>query len=682
MNRLLSLVILFLAFAAPLRAGIPHTGLVESFSPGVLHGTQFTTINIVVRNTGTTTYFRLDVDTIPTGWSVANLSPAERIINSGATSTFQISANPGGFLGDAAINVKLYVYEFLTDPILIDNVNLLVEAILPPGTFFIQAPFANEVVPFEPFDIAWTIPGEVTGYDLKIHRTAGAQLVNPPVFTANNLTSTIYTYDMRNLDRTQEYAIVVDAKNEVGKASNADGPRRFTIEQAVPPGVFDLTSPTSNQTTSRYPSITWTASANAQTYTVNVLPEVNGQPVSNPVRTVPNLVFLNYAWTDPPLEPGAYYVSVLAVGEGGTKLNRQGLVRFVVSAVQPFNLLAPDDGVNMQPHRPTFRWQRMPGADKYCLLVLNADETLFDFQYLDQPAGSGDIEYQWKASNPLKPAQTFIWYVAAFAGSEFALSNSRRMLGTTPLRTFDLLTPESGSVGAPLQPEFTWEPAPAAIRYQVQVAPIRADGSPDVGERQESLFLTEPEWNGSTLFLQNGTQYAWRVSASDGQNTIYNYGEWQPFRTTVFTDGFNLTTPANGATGARTEPILRWESVGGATGYRVAIGADGKWLLPYIEVDGNLPEADLLAEGIRLNGLTKYYWTVWALADGEEKFANQGFEFTTRAREETTNCDVLQHLLGLQSLTSDERLQAGVIGELDAAQFIILRNLPDAPSCD
>ncbi len=72
----------------------------------------------------------------------------------------------------------------------------------------------------------------------------------------------------------------------------------------------------------------------------------------------------------------------------------------------PFRLLAPLGQV-IRSQQPTFRWQPLPGAQSYKVIVTDAD--------LNQVTTSPMLNAtQWRLTQPLKPGGTYSWQVTAF----------------------------------------------------------------------------------------------------------------------------------------------------------------------------------------------------------------------------------------------------------------------------
>ncbi|NLG84991.1 MAG: hypothetical protein GX493_10390 [Firmicutes bacterium] len=92
---------------------------------------------------------------------------------------------------------------------------------------------------------------------------------------------------------------------------------------------------------------------------------------------------------------------------------------------------------------------------------------------------------------------------------------------------------------------------------------------------------------------------------------------------------FNLSSPANGATGVSTSPTLSWTTSSGATSYTLVVDDNSDYSSPVFNQDvGNVTSKQISG----LAYATTYYWKVIAHnANGDTPASNNSFSFTTEA---------------------------------------------------
>lgn len=683
----LAIIALLSCLASGAQAGFNPSGTIQSFSPTLLQTNTTVTVNLVVRNTGTGSFFRVQVGTLPFGWSVTNLTPNYSFIGGGSTRTYQLSVNPGNSQGNIQLPVQLWGDDDGDDPfaipVLAENKNLQFQVLAPPGPFFISSPDEGQIIEGE-FIIGWSQSLNVATYTLEIRRLVGGAPQSSTVLRVTGLTTTSYLYNTNHLIKGEAYQIEIIAINPVGNTKNTDGPRIFSVKPPPPLGNFDLLTPTQGEVTTRNPFFQWTSAANADSYRVNVLPQVNNQPGTTPVRQVNVGTNLSYQWADPPLDRGKnYYVSITAIGEAVEKLNNQGLVRFVIPPISDFTYISPTLEQQKVYTKTSFKWNSAEGADRYVINIY--EETLQGtrfYQSASIPQAAGVIEFFLPAYLPLVANKRYSWEVLAFKGTDFLLSSDgRRSFNTTQMSPFAIVYPRPDQKDTEQVPTFHWYATPGALGYIVEVAPEGPDGQPLVASLVQGPIVTDPSWTSTLGPFTKGTTRFWRVAATDNVNLVYNMGEWQKFTIDPLFP-FNLTTPGDLSSGIQISPILQWQPTPNATAYRVLLQIPGLIQLPPIIVPGSATAVDLLDHGIMLNGNTDYLWTVEAVADGVTRPANQTWTFTTRFRTDFTGCDIIDHIIGRQYFSSIDRLVIGTDSPLDASYYYRYLMIPDNVACE
>jgi subtilisin family serine protease len=175
-----------------------------------------------------------------------------------------------------------------------------------------------------------------------------------------------------------------------------------------------------------------------------------------------------------------------------------------------------------------------------------------------------------------------------------------------------LVTPANGATGIPLNPLIQWITSTGATSYRIQVSTDPLFGV---------LFLDRAGLVGSSTgitALSANTRYFWRLNAT---NAGGNSGFTEPFS---FTTGQgsgttppppppgglpapSLSSPANDATGVSRSPTLSWNSVGGATSYRVQVSTGSSFSSTVYDNSSVVGSSVTLP---RLAGRTTYFWHV------------------------------------------------------------------------
>jgi hypothetical protein len=179
-----------------------------------------------------------------------------------------------------------------------------------------------------------------------------------------------------------------------------------------------------------------------------------------------------------------------------------------------------------------------------------------------------------------------------------------------------LVSPQENAQGVPVRPTFTWEPAPGAVSYDLQVyAPT---GLP-VWYLEKTI--DEQGLPGTTYKpgfpLRKGTTYAWRVRSIGSADTSL----WSPLLTTrLFSTvppappATSLVSPSHETTQQTLTPSLCWAPLPEVKFYWVEISLDDGFshiVGSYCEVG---PPCFAVPEALSPN--TTYYWRVSAKNDG------------------------------------------------------------------
>jgi len=180
-----------------------------------------------------------------------------------------------------------------------------------------------------------------------------------------------------------------------------------------------------------------------------------------------------------------------------------------------------------------------------------------------------------------------------------------------------LSSPTNGLGGLPTALTLTWNTAPGATSYGVQVSTTAAFTTTVVS--QTGIAGTSRAVSG----LGSNTTYYWWVNGTNSLGT----GAWSSVWS--FTTGFGaptLAAPSNGSTGQSISPTLSWNTVTGATSYNVLVSTSTSFTTT-IANQTSLTGLSASVSGLA-NG-TPYYWEANAMNTGETSAWSNVWSFTT-----------------------------------------------------
>lgn len=260
---------------------------------------------------------------------------------------------------------------------------------------------------------------------------------------------------------------------------------------------------------------------------------------------------------------------------------------------------------------PTFRWQNF-GADSKYKLMIAADpafgkiieQVSVDTNFVTINLDSNNMYYYWKVQAKVGFCESSFSEVSAF----------KTIVGVATL-----IEPENKSTLQPLNPTFTWESVPGAIKYDVQLA-TDVDFTAIV---EEKYSHEEKNIRFSLLKLSENTKYFWRVRAGDE----FARGAWS--NTFEFTTGYNipnapkLISPLNDEIKVPRNVDFVWEEVEGAVTYELRISKNSYF-------NGSDIYADLTENTLQIDDLINYqtyYWKVKAINESGESNWSNTFNF-------------------------------------------------------
>lgn len=302
---------------------------------------------------------------------------------------------------------------------------------------------------------------------------------------------------------------------------------------AAPPGAFTLLTPTNGAVSvPLLPTLTWTPSVGATTYTLEAASDAG---FTNIVLSQTGIVATTYTPGAPVAQGVTVFWRVTAISGGGTTLATGAPFSFttVTLAPGPFTLTAPANAATGVALQPTFTWAASTGAATYTLDV--ATDAGFASIVATQ---AGLVTTTFTPGAPLTGGSNYFWRVTAVnpGGSTMATAApfSFQTLSTGP-GPFALLFPVNFDTGLGPNPFFGWDDAAGVTSYTFELASDSAftailftvTGIPG------SSF-------GSSLSLAPNTTYYWRVTAVNGTGTTMAAGA--PFR---FSTGSSSSNSGN-----------------------------------------------------------------------------------------------------------------------------------------
>lgn len=270
-------------------------------------------------------------------------------------------------------------------------------------------------------------------------------------------------------------------------------------------------------------------------------------------------------------------------------------------------LLTPTDAATDLGVLITLTWGSVPGAATYYIQI--DDNSDFSSPSVDQNAGAGTS----LAFGPFLYGTSFHWRVKALdgVGGDLTGYSSAFSFSTAALTA---TSPANAATGVTLSPTLTWTYPGPPSNYDVDVATDA--GFTSIVATHTGLTTTSQAIGP----LTPNTTYYWRLRITGGGN----YAATHSFTTATVVP----TSPSNGATDIRLDPVLLWNDEGtGAASYEVQYDTDSGFSSPSISNVGS--DTDLPISGpLALN--TTYHWRVLAKNGGGATIATSAtFSFTT-----------------------------------------------------
>lgn len=267
-----------------------------------------------------------------------------------------------------------------------------------PGSFTLTSPSNGASgVSLSP-TLTWGASASATSYDLYLSTASS------PALSKSGLTATTYSVTPALAANTLYYWKVV-AKNTLGTATSPT----WSFRTLTAPGAFNLVAPTSGQTTTVTPALSWSASSGAQAYDVYLgtssSPALYRSGVTGTSLTVSPALTVNTT----------YYWTVKARNGAGTTSSAVWSFR-TGAPPSAFSLTSPSSGITNVSSSPTLAWSASANATSYDLYLGTTNPPALYRSNLTSisstASGLGaNTQYYWKvvSKNSLGTATTVVW---------------------------------------------------------------------------------------------------------------------------------------------------------------------------------------------------------------------------------------------------------------------------------
>jgi hypothetical protein len=361
----------------------------------------------------------------------------------------------------------------------------------------------------------------------------------------------------------------VRAFDALGNPGNWSESRTIALQTSVPAAPVQV-NPASGAAINALPTLTWNASATAETYEVQI---------SNSTVFPSTSIFIN-AGTElktisaGPLADGVWYWRVRGrnhtAGIGAWSAART----FIMDTQVPIApvLVSPTSAVIRS--TPLFSWKPVVTATGYQFEYGTAsDTTIATFA----PSYTSPLLLTVTHTPPAIPVGMFFWHVRACdtAGNWSAWSELRVINMNAPiLAAPSLVSPVTGTSINVKMPTLAWKCAAGATGYLIGIsdnAAFSGENSHMLGPALGKCTEDVPD----TVITHDGIWY-WRVATI---NQTYESGNYGTAGTFIF-DDINpsapvLVSPVDNSASLRAIPAFIWSPVSGANAYQFQIDDDG-----------------------------------------------------------------------------------------------------------
>ncbi|MBK7256588.1 MAG: fibronectin type III domain-containing protein [Ignavibacteriae bacterium] len=480
-----------------------------------------------------------------------------------------------------------------------------------PGTPVLSAPVTNATGIALTDSVRWNADAIADAYRIEISTstgfTAGTMIVDTIV--AVQWGFTVQKLPVRNLVNKTKYYWRVQSRRGTDTSAWAAAWNFTTIVDT--PGVPTQLTPASGAQSIAIntTSFTWSAVPDAASYRLQIATDAgftslvyNDSAITAATKAVPGLLFgSTYYW-----RLSAKNVAATSAFSG---------VRSFSTKLAPPGVTSPATGATNTPIIQVLDWDTVASASSYRLQVSTATSfspllynVILTSDTLTLNGLANKTKYYWRVSARNASGDTSAYPTTPW--------NFTTIVDTPAVPV--LSGPVNRATSQPVPPTLSWIAATDAANYRLQVATdslftiIAFDDSAVTGVSK------------SVTGLSYGAKYYWRVRSKNAATTSDYSGVWT-FSTKPVAP--SAVSPASGATGTATTPLLSWTPIAGATSYcgQVSTATGFSPLL----LDATIPQ-DTLRLGPLANK-TKYYWRVSARnTNGDTSaYPSTAWNFTT-----------------------------------------------------
>ena len=512
----------------------------------------------------------------------------------------------------------------------------------PPDSFTLLSPANGATDVSLTLTLAWSPAAGATNYIVEIDTESGFNV--PLTLTATAGGAGAFSVRGGTLAYSTAYFWRIRAENTGGTTLAGNGPYGFTTQAAppppvVPPVAFNLATPaTGSLGQSRQLTVTWEASSNADSYTLQVDTENTfSAPLTFSVGLGAGATSFTFSGAVAGQVLSAttkYFWRVTAVNSAGSTIAANAPFDFT-TAPGVFNLSTPANAATDQSRTLVLTWTTSLNNTGFTVEL----STVVGFGSLILSSNVPSTSVSLSVPLGLLDYSTvYYWRVKASGNDEMVLAANSPFSFTVQAApipaAFTLISPADTATGQPLTPTLTWGVATGVTFYYVELGTNLSFTNLII-----TANVTEPtaSYTVPANLLNYSTLYYWRTTASNtsGGRLASN----SPFSLTTQAapppppappGAFSLSSPGSGATGVALTPTLAWGGSANATGYTVdlSLGPSFTTVLATADLDTNV----WVVPGGVLSFSTLYYWRVSATnTDGTLVASNAPFSFTTLA---------------------------------------------------
>jgi uncharacterized protein YjdB len=460
----------------------------------------------------------------------------------------------------------------------------------------------------------------VTG--AKTYRVQVSKEISFATILLDNASVNTNTLQLNNLEEGIVYYWRVSASNEAGSSSFSSAwsfQTQIVIKSPVAPV---LVSPSDNSTgLATSLKLTWNPVPNANSYEI----EVSKNPEFSSFVINRSSLTSNEFTASGLQEDTPYYWRVRATNSAGsspysTVWSFRTIKPLVVPAIPV--LLSPSNGAIDLDLSPSLQWNAVTGVKNYRVQV--SKESSFATILLDNSSVSTNT---LQLTN-LEEGITYYWRVSSSneAGSSSFSTVWNFQTKVTVIAPVPpvLVSPTDNSTGLATSLKLTWNPVPNANSYGIEVSK-----NPDFSSLiSKESSLTSNEFTPSGL--EEGTQYYWRVNASNSAGSSGWSAVWS-FSTKEKVNPPSppqLLGPLHESVGLSGKTTFTWTKSETALGYGLQVSKDQNFAVNQVDLSNISSES---TEVISLEKGVTFYWRVYAFNEGGNSGYSEVWKFETLA---------------------------------------------------